>query len=165
MANAVLSRFFCICIYVKSPTFPQSTSHTMPDALALFSGSSVPDWAEKLEMQEFGSLWGPLGDMEVMWLLDGLAFARWRAVPKTGEAELLRIAVSDGHRREGHAKKLMAESQTRLLGMGCPLLRLEVRVSNAPARMLYESIGWERLNDRKAYYGDGEDAVVYGMEL
>lgn len=114
-------------------------------------------------MREFGSLWGPLGDMEVMWLLDGLAFARWRAAPGIGEAELLRIAVSKEHRREGHAKKLMAESSEYLFGMGCPMLRLEVRASNAPAKSLYESLGWHIEGDRKAYYGDGEDAAVYGV--
>ena len=116
-------------------------------------------------MREFGSLWGPLGDMEILWLLGGVAFARWRAAPGIGEAELLRIAVSKEHRREGHAKKLMAESSRRLVAMGCPLLRLEVRASNAPAKNLYESLGWQRLGGRKAYYGDGEDAAVYELKV
>ena len=137
----------------------------MPEPTALFPGSLVPDWAEGLEMLEFGSLWGPLGDMELLWLLGGLAFARWRAAPSIGEAELLRIAVSRGHRRQGHAKTLMAESSKRLFDMGCRLLRLEVRASNAPAKSLYESIGWQRVGDRKAYYGDGEDAAVYELNV
>jgi len=137
----------------------------MPEPTALFPGSLVPDWAEELEVREFGSLWGPLGDMEILWLLGGVAFARWRAAPGIGEAELLRIAVSKEHRREGHAKKLMAESSRRLVAMGCPLLRLEVRASNAPAKNLYESLGWQRLGGRKAYYGDGEDAAVYELKV
>jgi len=135
----------------------------MPETIVLFPGSLVPDWAEGLEMLEFGSLWGPLGDMEIMWLIDRLAFARWRAAPGIGEAELLRVAVSKERRREGHAKKLMAESSKHLFGMGCPMLRLEVRASNQPAKRLYESLGWQRQGDRKAYYGDGEDAAVYGL--
>jgi ribosomal protein S18 acetylase RimI-like enzyme len=137
----------------------------MPETTALFPGSLVPDWAEGLEMLEFGSLWGPLGGMEIMWLIDRLAFARWSAAPGIGEAELLRIAVSKEHRQKGHAKKLMAESSKRLFGMGCTLLRLEVRASNEPAKRLYETLGWQRQGDRRAYYSDGEDAAIYELKM
>jgi len=116
-------------------------------------------------MLEFGSLWGALGEMEIMWLFDRLAFARWHAAPGIGEAQLLRVAVSKEHRREGHAKKLMAESSKRLFGMGCTLLRLEVRASNQPAQRLYESLGWQRQGDRRAYYGNGEDAAIYELKM
>jgi ribosomal protein S18 acetylase RimI-like enzyme len=132
---------------------------------ALGPGSSAPDWAEALESREFASAWGPLGEHEIVWLIDNRAFARWRALPGLGEAELLRVAVAQGHRRSGIAKRLMAACSERLAENGCTSLRLEVRASNAPAQRLYESLGWRRVGARKAYYGDGEDALLYALEI
>ncbi|MDR1841441.1 MAG: GNAT family N-acetyltransferase [Holophagales bacterium] len=127
----------------------------------LGSGSLIPDWAEALESREFGSVWGPLGEFEILWLADKLAFARWRMIPNSAEAELLHIAVDTAHRRVGVAKRLMVECSKYLAANGCASLHLEVRASNIPAQKLYESLGWRRINVRKAYYGDGEDAAIF----
>jgi ribosomal protein S18 acetylase RimI-like enzyme len=132
---------------------------------ALGPGSSVPGWAEALESGEFASAWGPLGESEILWLMDDSAFARWRVAPGIGEAELLRVAVVQAHRRSGVAKRLMAACSEYLAASGCTSLHLEVRASNAPAQKLYESLGWRRTGTRKAYYGDGEGALVYALEL
>jgi ribosomal-protein-alanine N-acetyltransferase len=123
----------------------------------------IPDWAEELELQEFGSPWGSLGEFEMQWHLDKIAFARWQALPEIGEAELLRIAVAPDQRRQGIAKRLMAESSKHLVSMGCKYFFLEVRQSNVAAQKLYESLGWLKINSRAAYYSDGEEAVVYGL--
>jgi len=130
----------------------------------LGSGSLIPDWVEVLEYGEFGSAWGPLGEFEIMWLADKHAFARWRVVPNSGEAELMRIAVEVTHRRTGLAKHLMIECSNYLAANGCASLHLEVRASNIPAQKLYESLGWQRIHIRNAYYGDGEDAHVYALK-
>jgi len=127
-------------------------------------GSLVPDWVEALESEEFSSVWGALGEDEIMWLMDCYAFARWRVAPKIGEAELLRIAVVESHRRSGMAKHLMGACLADLVASGCTALRLEVRASNTPAQKLYETLGWRRMGTRKAYYSDGEDALVYALE-
>jgi ribosomal-protein-alanine N-acetyltransferase len=105
-----------------------------------------------------------LGEHEILWLIDRCAFARWRVVPSIGEAELLRIAVAMGQRRSGVAKRLMGVCSEYLAAGGCTFLRLEVRASNLQAQKLYESLGWRRMGTRKAYYGDGEDALVYALE-
>jgi len=131
---------------------------------ALGPGSLVPDWAETLESQGFSPVWGALGEDEIMWLMDCSAFARWRVAPKIGEAELLRIAVVESHRRSGVAKHLMGACLADLVASGCTTLRLEVRASNVPAQKLYESLGWLRMGARKAYYSDGEDALVYALD-
>jgi ribosomal-protein-alanine N-acetyltransferase len=39
-------------------------------------------------------------------------------------------------------------------------LTLEVRQSNSEAIAMYESLEYERVGTRPAYYQDGEDAVV-----
>jgi ribosomal protein S18 acetylase RimI-like enzyme len=106
-----------------------------------------------------------MGEHEIMWLMDGRAFARWRAVPDIGEAELLRMAVAPGHRRSGLARLLMESCTKYLAECGCASLRLEARSSNVPAQRLYESLGWRQAGARRAYYGDGEDALLYALEL
>jgi ribosomal protein S18 acetylase RimI-like enzyme len=102
-----------------------------------------------------------MDEFEMMWALEKRAFARWRVMPKIGEAELLRLAVSPAHRREGMATRLMSECSNQLSAIGCTALRLEVRASNTAAQKLYDSLGWRQANTRKAYYSDGEDGVVY----
>lgn len=135
----------------------------MTSITMLGPGSSVPQWAESLELEEFSSTWGTLGALEVMWLMENRAFARWHVIPKIGEAELLRIAVTPGHRRRGTARQLLKECIQYLTEHGCHALRLEVRVSNHPAQNLYLSTGWHQAGVRKAYYSNGEDAVQYVM--
>jgi len=131
------------------------------DLQILGPGSMLPDWVEELESAEFGSSWGKLDEFEILYLMDECAFARWRAIPKLGEAELLRIAVIQTNRRSGIARRLMSECSRRLSADGCLSLHLEVRVSNLPAQKLYESLGWRQVSVRKAYYSDGEDALIY----
>jgi ribosomal-protein-alanine N-acetyltransferase len=135
-------------------------------AIVVFgSGSSMPEWAEELESLEFGQAWGPLDEFEMMWALGKRAFARWRVMPKIGEAELLRLAVTPAHRREGMATRLMSECSKHLAATGCAMLRLEVRASNIAAQKLYESLGWRQENIRKAYYSDGEDGAVFVLKV
>jgi len=131
------------------------------DIQILGPGSLLPDWVYALESLEFGSSWGKPEEFELLYLMGECAFARWRAIPKLGEAELLRIAVLQANRRSGVAKRLMSECSKHLAANGCFLLRLEVRASNLPAQKLYESLVWQRISVRKAYYGNGEDAIVY----
>jgi ribosomal-protein-alanine N-acetyltransferase len=125
----------------------------------------MPSWVEKLEFLEFGDLWGPVDEFEMLWHKDEHAFARWRVLPREGEAELLRIAVAQAHRRTGLAKSLMRECINYLVATGVESAHLEVRDSNIPAKALYKSLGWQQINVRKAYYKDGEDAAVYRLAL
>jgi ribosomal-protein-alanine N-acetyltransferase len=78
-----------------------------------------------------------------------------------GEAELLRIGVAADLRRAGHGRRLLRHAQAQLARLRIEVLHLEVRVSNAPARALYESEGWVYRGLRKGYYRDGESAALY----
>jgi ribosomal-protein-alanine N-acetyltransferase len=44
-------------------------------------------------------------------------------------------------------------------------MTLEVRVSNEPARQFYRSYGFTEAYRRRAYYQDGEDALVMVLPL
>jgi ribosomal-protein-alanine N-acetyltransferase len=95
--------------------------------------------------------------------LDGdgsaLGYALFQLLP--GEVELLSIGVVPEARSRGVGGFLLASALDRLEATGRPVCHLEVRVSNAPARALYERLGFELVGQRRAYYEDGEDAVRY----
>lgn len=75
-----------------------------------------------------------------------------------GEMEIGSVAVSGAHRRMGVAKMLIAELERRT---GPERAFLEVRVSNAPARALYKSLGFTEIAIRRRYYDNPpEDAIV-----
>ncbi|GLH72663.1 ribosomal-protein-alanine acetyltransferase [Geothrix limicola] len=121
----------------------------------------LPDWAVRLDRTAFGVPWKAAADHEALWLVPGLAFARWACVPAAGEAELLRIAVDPAHRGGGLGRHLLEACQRDLAAEGMPHLFLEVRVSNAPAIRLYEACGWTLCGRRPGYYPDGEDALLF----
>ena len=76
------------------------------------------------------------------------------------EAEILTIATSLSHRRQGFAKALISAAQTQNLAK----LYLDVAASNHIAQSLYNKLGFEKSGLRKAYYakasGPAEDAVL-----
>lgn len=128
-------------------------------------GTRLPAWVTALERAVFGKPWAQVGPKEWALLAPEAGFATWNLVPEVGEGELLRIAVVPGKRRAGLARRLLQESEAELRGHGITLLNLEVRVSNAGARSLYEREGWREVGRRPGYYADGEDAVLYRKDL
>ena len=83
-----------------------------------------------------------------------------------GEGQLNNIAVTDSLRGRHIGQRLMEELFLRLREEGAAEMSLEVRVSNAPARRMYEKLGFVSLGIRPGYYEDnGEDAVIYRKDL
>lgn len=77
-----------------------------------------------------------------------------------GEAELLRIGVDQGQRRQGIGRLLM-ECFTELCARReTPDAFLEVRRSNAGAISLYERFGFETVGKRKNYYHHPEEDAL-----
>ncbi len=127
----------------------------------LAPGEGLPDWVARLDRTAFGSAWKAPAPHEAVWVVPGLAFARWALVPAAGEAELLRIAVDPAHRGRGLGRRLLEACQRDLAAEGLVHLFLEVRVSNADAIRLYRACGWEPCGRRPGYYADGEDAALF----
>ena len=76
---------------------------------------------------------------------------------------LMNVAVAPEHRRRGVARGLIA----RLVGEGGGRLpfTLEVRVSNRPAIVMYERLGFRSAGVRPRYYQDnGEDALIMWLD-
>jgi len=82
-----------------------------------------------------------------------------------GEAELLRIGVDPGERRQGLARALVAAGLARLRQEKVEVCHLEVRADNQGAIALYEELGFERTGRRRGYYRDGTDALLYAKSL
>ncbi len=76
-------------------------------------------------------------------------------------ADVMTVAVAEGHQRHGLGDVLMTELARRGADAGAESLMLEVRADNAPALRLYERHGFERVSVRRRYYQpDDVDAVV-----
>ena len=76
------------------------------------------------------------------------------------DLHVLKVATLPEHRRRGLARRLMATAEEHAAAMGGESVTLEVRVSNVAAVALYASMGYELVGRRRAYYTDGEDALV-----
>lgn len=67
------------------------------------------------------------------------------------------LGVLPAQQRRGVGRQLLAAVETQL---ATPLLKLTVRVSNAPARALYEQAGYQPGERIPRYYPSGEDGLV-----
>ena len=76
------------------------------------------------------------------------------------EAEIERIATAEAYRRCGRGQEILSALLNEAKQRGAEKVFLEVRVSNAPAQMLYLKNGFVGQYARSRYYPDGEDAIV-----
>jgi [ribosomal protein S18]-alanine N-acetyltransferase len=78
---------------------------------------------------------------------------------------VMNLVVAPEHRREGIATRLLAALFDRTAEDDRRGFTLEVRVSNAAAIELYESMGFRAQGVRRAYYTDNrEDALIMWRE-
>lgn len=82
-----------------------------------------------------------------------------------GEAELLRLGVAPGRRRQGLGEALLEAGLSQLSRLGVTACHLEVRVDNQPALSLYGRHGFLTVGRRPGYYGDGTDALLLTRAL
>lgn len=81
------------------------------------------------------------------------------------EAEVITIAVGPDRRRQGLASRLLERAVAHMVRLGAARMFLEVAAQNLPARNLYEKYGFREVGRRKAYYDDGDDALVLAVDL
>ena len=81
------------------------------------------------------------------------------------EAHITTFAVLPQWRRHGIGGRLMVEVMRSARDLGARIVTLEVRLSNAPARALYQQFGFRPVGVRPRYYSDnGEDALIMTTE-
>ncbi len=83
-----------------------------------------------------------------------------------GEAEIARIAVSEGLKRQGIGKKLLQLLEETCKEKQVGRLLLDVRESNREARAFYQKMAFQEDGVRKGFYqSPAEDAVLMSREL
>lgn len=83
-----------------------------------------------------------------------------------GELQIGNFAVAPGYRHRGVAKKIMSEILKIAGDYCCNSIFLEVRESNKPAQILYESFGFKQSGRRNNYYvNPRETAMLMVKEL
>jgi ribosomal-protein-alanine N-acetyltransferase len=111
---------------------------------------------------------GFIADPLAFLLVEGdTGFLLGRAV--AGEAELLTLAVAPEARRRGLGQRLVSRFLYQARLRGADRAFLEVAADNAAAIALYESAGFSRVGQRRAYYvapdGARIDALVLARDL
>ncbi len=82
------------------------------------------------------------------------------------EAQINNVAVHPDYRGLGVGEALMRFALGKIRDLGGVTAVLEVRVSNVPARALYEKLGFRVAGRRKGYYHrPPEDALVMVLNL
>lgn len=81
-------------------------------------------------------------------------------------ADMMNLAVSPSFRRQGIGERLVNCLTEELKEKGVKTLLLEVRISNEPAKRLYQKLGFEIVGKRPGYYEKPrEDALILRKEL
>ncbi len=77
------------------------------------------------------------------------------------EAHVTTFAVMPAYRRRGIGGLLLSELVELSADLGATVVTLEVRLSNAEARRMYQRFGFRPVGVRPRYYSDnGEDALI-----
>mgnify|MGYP006279735711 CR=1 FL=1 len=77
-----------------------------------------------------------------------------------GDMHLLKMAVWPRLRRQGLGRRLLDDALAEFARRGGGRAGLEVRRSNRIAQAFYAAAGFEQVGERRAYYRNGEDALV-----
>lgn len=81
------------------------------------------------------------------------------------DADVQTIAVAPAAQGRGLGGRLLQQLLSAAEVEGAHVVMLEVRAGNASAIALYEHAGFACIHVRKAYYPDGEDALILRREL
>lgn len=86
--------------------------------------------------------------------------------PRQKGSWVMSLGVTRDQRGRGLGRRLMSEVLERLRAEGVRDVRLTVEPANAPAIMLYRSLGFSAGEDvRRDYFGPGEDRIVMELRL
>lgn len=81
------------------------------------------------------------------------------------ELHITALAVSPERRRQGLGGQVLALLLSRAQGLGALRATLEVGSANVGALALYRRFGFQEAGVRRAYYRNGEDALIQWLNL
>lgn len=132
------------------------------------------DTLESIEKASFGSdAWSAkqlreelLGDRIVLAVADEFGVRGYASIRLFApDAELLRIGVGLGSRRQGIGARLLAAVEEAARKRGADRMVLEVADDNEAALALYRHAGYRESGRRPAYYRSGAAAVLMDRPL
>jgi len=148
---------------IKKEVFFRDARTSDLDAVAELERSSFPvPWKREYFEVEIGA---PFRYNRVVRDERGRLFGYVFCAFAGGEVHVNKIAVAPECRRSGLATRLMDDVFAHARAVRAEEIYLEVRVSNAPARLFYEGLGFVEAGRRARYYLDGEDALVMVRRL
>jgi ribosomal-protein-alanine N-acetyltransferase len=142
--------------------FSDMAVEDLPAVLAIERASFSNPWSGALFLQELEVAFSRI---VVARGRDGAIvgyFCRWFVID---EVHILNVAVDPRCRARGVGRVLMREALREARVGKATAVTLEVGRSNAAARRLYDSFGFEEVGTRPNYYGRGEDAIIMRLAL
>ncbi len=91
---------------------------------------------------------------------DGRLVAYVGMLSVADEAQVLNLATLPEYRGRGYGRRLLLRMFDEAKARGCLTVTLEVRESNAPARGLYELVGFVPVGCRPDYYQCPREAAI-----
>ncbi|MBN1282821.1 MAG: ribosomal protein S18-alanine N-acetyltransferase [Proteobacteria bacterium] len=134
----------------------------LDDLMEIELASFTLPWSRR----SYEELW-PLDSIDIWIAKMGAETVGYYLIQRIGdEAELHTFAVKPDRRRQGIGSMLMEHMLAKARDMGTRFIYLQVRPSNAPARALYDRLGFRQVGVRRRYYRDNdEDAMVLRLEV
>jgi ribosomal-protein-alanine N-acetyltransferase len=103
---------------------------------------------------------------EVSGELAGFIIVHVERVATGWRAYVVTLDVAAEWRQKGLGRRLMREAEACAVTAGVRWMQLHVFTGNAGAIRFYKRLGYERIRERRGFYGaPGLDAFVYGKEL
>ncbi len=143
-------RFVRVARLGDVPSITQVQHRCWVDAPGMPQGTPTPDQAESERAWERGILAPPTPRHQV-WVavegneivgLAGLAPASDPDLDGESDSELIVLAVDPGHRRQGHASRLLAATMQSLTDGGGETATCWVNASDDASRRFLETAGW-----------------------
>jgi ribosomal-protein-alanine N-acetyltransferase len=146
----------------SSVSIRQLAASDVPTVLAILQESpEAAAWSQESLLQ-LGSVAPTAWVVERDGVVAGFLIGRSAA----DEFEILNMAVSGAHRRQGIGSKLLESALEVSRKAGTARVYLEVRASNEPAIALYKRHGFRECGRRIRYYRDPvEDAILLSLSL
>ena len=133
------------------------TEDDLEEVLALERASFHHPWNSEHIRNEIDS---PLSFPLLLRLADGVCAGYICPMLVLDEGHILNVAVHPSNRGQGIGRILVEAALEEFRQRGASFVNLEVRPSNAAAISLYIRCGFTTDGRRKAYYENGEDAIL-----
>lgn len=159
--------------FMIRPTFSGQGTTVMTSNIRLMTAADIPavlaierqchgfTWSEEIFRDELEK---PFARIELLELDGSIAgFLCWWLI--AGEIEIQNVATAVAFRRRGVARRLVAHVLDEARRAGASRAILEARVGNSGAIALYREFGFSDNCIRRAYYPDGEDALLMELHL